>query len=66
MSNQNAELIRRAYLAYAEGNLDPMLELVDPDVEWIAGSCHRAPDLRICRGRPDERRPPEQVCHIIS
>jgi ketosteroid isomerase-like protein len=30
MSNENAELIRRAYQAYAKGDLDPMLELVDP------------------------------------
>lgn len=30
MSNENAELIQCAYQAYAKGDLDPMLELVDP------------------------------------
>ena len=60
MSNQNAELIRRAYLAYAEGNLDPMLELVDPDVEWtcwILPSSTRPTDLP----RPPGRAPPART-----
>jgi uncharacterized protein len=34
MSNENADLIRRAYQAYASGNLAAMLELIDPDLEW--------------------------------
>jgi ketosteroid isomerase-like protein len=34
MSNENAELIRRAYRAYGSGDLKGMLELVDPDLEW--------------------------------
>ena len=34
MSNENAELIRRAYEASANGDLAAMLELVDPDLEW--------------------------------
>ena len=37
MSNENAELIRGAYWAYASGDLDGMLELVDPDLEWMPG-----------------------------
>jgi ketosteroid isomerase-like protein len=34
MSNENAELIRRAYQAYANGDLATMLELIDSDLEW--------------------------------
>jgi ketosteroid isomerase-like protein len=34
MPNENADLIRRAYEAYADGDLPAMLELVDPDLEW--------------------------------
>lgn len=34
MSNQNVELIRRAYDAYARGDLAAMLEVVDPELEW--------------------------------
>jgi ketosteroid isomerase-like protein len=34
MSTNNADLIRRAYQAYARGDLTGMLEFVDPDLEW--------------------------------
>ena len=34
MSQENAELIRGAYQAYASGDLAAMLELVDPELEW--------------------------------
>jgi ketosteroid isomerase-like protein len=32
MSTNNADLIRRAYQAYASGDLTGMLEFVDPDL----------------------------------
>jgi ketosteroid isomerase-like protein len=35
MSKENADLVRRAYQAYASGDLAGMLEFVDPDLEWI-------------------------------
>jgi ketosteroid isomerase-like protein len=52
MSNQNAELIRRAYHAYATGELEAMLEFVDPDLEWT----YLDPTLQhaqpqVCHGR---------------
>jgi ketosteroid isomerase-like protein len=50
MSNENTELIRRAYQAYAGGDLDAMLELVDPDLEWT----YLDPALE---------HPTPQVCH---
>jgi len=33
MTNENVDLVRRAYQAYADGDLAAMLELVDPDLE---------------------------------
>jgi ketosteroid isomerase-like protein len=50
MSNQNAALIRRAYEAYANGDLATMLQLIDPNLEWT----YLDPTLE---------RPTPQVCH---
>ena len=50
MSNENADLIRRAYQAYARGDLAAMLEFVDPDLEWTYLD-------------PSRERPTPQVCH---
>jgi ketosteroid isomerase-like protein len=54
MSKENAELIRRAYQAYASGDLDAMLELVDPELEWTyldPALEHPAP--QVCHGRQE-------------
>ena len=52
MSNENAELIRRAYEAYAMGDLAAMLELVDPDLEWIyLDPTLEHPTPQVCHGR---------------
>jgi ketosteroid isomerase-like protein len=54
MSNENAELIRRAYRAYASGDLDGMLELVDPDLEWTyLDPALEQPTPQICHGRQE-------------
>jgi ketosteroid isomerase-like protein len=54
MSNQNAELIRRAYQAYANGDLDGMLELVDPDLEWTyLDPALEHPISQVCHGRQE-------------
>jgi ketosteroid isomerase-like protein len=54
MSNENAELIRRAHRAYASGDLDGMLELVDPDLEWTyLDPALEQPTPRICHGRQE-------------
>ena len=54
MSNENAELIRRAYQAYANGDLDTMLELVDPDLEWTyLDPAQEHPTPRVCHGRQE-------------
>ena len=36
MSQENVETVRRAYAAFSEGNLGPVLEAFDPDIEWNA------------------------------
>jgi ketosteroid isomerase-like protein len=54
MSNENAELIRRAYRAYASGDLDGMLELVDPDLEWTyLDPALEQPTPQVCHGRQE-------------
>jgi ketosteroid isomerase-like protein len=52
MSNENADLIRRAYQAYANGDLAAMLELVDPDLEWTyLDPAVEDPTPQVCHGR---------------
>ena len=52
MSNENAELIRRAYEAYASGDLAAMLELIDPDLEWTyLDPAVEHPSPQVCHGR---------------
>ena len=34
MSEENVELVRRGFEAFARDDLDRVLELMDPDVEW--------------------------------
>lgn len=52
MSNQNAELIRRAYDAYARGDLAAMLEVVDPELEWTyLDPSLEDPQPQVCHGR---------------
>ena len=36
MSQENVETVRRAYAAFSEGNLGPVLEALDADLEWNA------------------------------
>ena len=52
MSNENADVIRRAYEAYAMGDLAAMLELVDPDLEWTyLDPTLEHPTPQVCHGR---------------
>jgi ketosteroid isomerase-like protein len=34
MCNQNEWIVREAFLAYDRGDVDRMMEFVDPDLEW--------------------------------
>jgi ketosteroid isomerase-like protein len=52
MLNNNADLIRRAYQAYANGELATMLEFVDPNLEWTyLDPSLEHPEPQVCRGR---------------
>jgi len=52
MSDQNVVLIRRAYDAYARGDLATMLEVVDPDLEWTyLDPSLEDPQPQVCHGR---------------
>jgi ketosteroid isomerase-like protein len=52
MPNENEDLIRRAYEAYANGDLAAMLEFVDPDVEWTyLDPTLEHPIPQVCHGR---------------
>jgi ketosteroid isomerase-like protein len=54
MSKENAELIRRAYQAYADGDLGGLLALVDPDLEWIyLDPALKHPTPQVCHGRQE-------------
>jgi len=54
MSKENAELIRRAYQAYANGDLDAMLEYIDPDLEWTyLDPALEHPTPQVCHGRQE-------------
>lgn len=52
MPSNNVELIRRAYEAYSRDELETMLRLVDPDVEWTYLDPNLPqPGPQVCRGR---------------
>jgi ketosteroid isomerase-like protein len=52
MPNENADLIRRAYEAYANGDLAAMLEFIDPDLEWTyLDPTLEHPTPQVCHGR---------------
>ena len=54
MSNANADLIRRAYQAYARDDLAAMLELIDPDLEWTyLDPTLEHPTPQVCHGRQE-------------
>lgn len=52
MTNGNALRVRQAYERYANGDLAPILDLVDPDLEWTFLDPSEAdPVPRVCHGR---------------
>jgi ketosteroid isomerase-like protein len=56
MVNENVELIRAAYEAYARGEIATILELVDPDLEWtFLDPSFEDPDPQVCHGRDQFR-----------
>jgi ketosteroid isomerase-like protein len=52
MTNDNVELIRTAYQAYAGGDVGSMLEYVDQDLEWTyLDPSLEDPAPQVCHGR---------------
>jgi ketosteroid isomerase-like protein len=52
MSNENEDLIRRAYEAYSRGDAGTMLQFVDPDLEWTyLDPSVEDPEPQVCHGR---------------
>ena len=50
-------LVRAAYEAYARGDVDGMLEVVDPDLTWtFLDPSEPDPEPRTCHGRDELRR----------
>jgi ketosteroid isomerase-like protein len=56
MSNENVDLIRAGYKAYARGDVSGMLELMDQDLEWIyLDPSFEDPEPQVCHGRHELR-----------
>src|SRR4029450_1806349 len=54
MSNEHAELIRRGYQAYASGDRDGMVVVVDPDLQWpYLYPALEHPTPQVCHGRQE-------------
>jgi ketosteroid isomerase-like protein len=61
VSEQNVNIVKRAFEAFQQGDLDAAAEVLDPEVTytWVepgAWDCHNAGDvLRVARQRREER-----------
>jgi ketosteroid isomerase-like protein len=54
MCNQNEWIVREAFLAYDRGDLDRMMDFVDPDLEWTrVDPSSDDPCPQTCRGREE-------------
>jgi ketosteroid isomerase-like protein len=53
MPENNVDLVRRGYEAWNSGDIDAVLSLVDPDIEWV-GYTH-IPEAGNLRGRDEVR-----------
>jgi hypothetical protein len=53
MSQDNVEIVRRAYAAFHRHDFDTALEAVDPNIEWH--QITQFPDRAVYRGREEMR-----------
>ena len=54
MVNETEDLVRRAFEALASGDVDRVLELVDPEFEWtFLDSSVEDPEPQVCLGRSE-------------
>ncbi len=56
MSTTPVEVVKRAYEAFGEGDLEGLLELIDPEVEWSHPEGADIPWAGEARGRAGARR----------
>jgi uncharacterized protein len=64
MSEENVDLARRGYEAFARGDLDAVLEFMHPKIE--AHDPPEVPDAAIYRGRDAVRRDWEQTADVFE
>lgn len=64
MSEENVELTRRGYEAFARGDLDGALEFLHPEIE--AHDPPEAPDAAVHRGREAVRQDWEQTAELLE
>jgi ketosteroid isomerase-like protein len=56
MANENEELVRSAYEAYASGDVATMLRFVDADLEWTyLDPAFEDPEPQVCHGTQELR-----------
>jgi len=56
MSNENEELVRNAYEAYASGDVATMMRFVDADLEWTyLDPTFEDPEPQVCHGTQELR-----------
>jgi ketosteroid isomerase-like protein len=54
MTNETEDLVRRAFEAFAGGDVDGVLELVDPAFEWtFLDPSVEEPEPQVCLGRDE-------------
>ncbi len=59
MSADNVEIVRVAYMAYADGDFSALLDLIDPDLEWtFLDPSVEDPVDQMCHGR-------DQLRHLL-
>jgi ketosteroid isomerase-like protein len=64
MSLENVEIARRGYEAFARGDLDAALNMMDPDIE--AHNPPEVPEAAVHRGREAVRRDWEQAMDLFD
>src|ERR671910_1744553 len=57
MSQENVEVVRRAFAAFLEGDYERLIELADPQIEYDVS--RTSPESRVVRG-------PEEVVAVLE
>jgi len=57
MSQENVEVVRRAFAAFIEGDYERLIELADPQIEYDVS--RTSPESRVARG-------PQEVVAVLE